>query len=87
MYIGIKDGKIWDICSELKYKRDNSINDKDYLDLPMGDWLIDDTWDSINNISLNDAPIRTAPKSKTELELLQETVQDLEARILTLEGG
>ena len=75
MRLGIKDGKIWDICSTTKAKRtDFDLAAKDYLDLPMGDWRIGDTWDSINNISLKDAPSRTAPKPKTEMELIQERV-------------
>ena len=80
MYIGIKNGKIFDICSDLRHKRDNSIPDIDYLNLPMEDWVIDDTWDSINNISLKDSPQRFEPIPKTEIELLEEKITDLETK-------
>lgn len=82
MKIGIKDGKIYDICSDLRNKRDNSIEDKDYLDLPMNDYYIGDTWDFENNISLKDSPQRFEEKPKSELEL---KLEQLENRILELE--
>lgn len=80
MFIGIKEGKIYDICSDLRSKRDNSIPDKDYLDLPFDNWIIGDTWDSINNISLKDSPQRFEPIPKTEIELLEEKITDLETK-------
>ena len=86
MFIGIKEGKIYDICSDLRSKRDNSIPDKDYLDLPFDNWIIGDTWDSINNISLKDSPQRFEPIPKTEIELLQEKNAEFETRIAELEA-
>ena len=86
MFIGIKEGKIYDICSDLRSKRDNSIPDKDYLDLPFDNWVIGDTWDSINNISLKDSPQRFEPIPKTEIELLQEKNAEFETRIAELEA-
>lgn len=85
MKLGIKDGKIWDICSRLDcgHKRDDSIPDKDYLDLDMKDWFVGDTWDFEKNISLKDSPIRDEVKPKTVLEL---KIEEIEARILTLEN-
>ncbi|KKN90799.1 hypothetical protein LCGC14_0223820 [marine sediment metagenome] len=90
MKLGIKDGKIHDICSKLINKRDNSIDDKDYLDLPMGDWVSYDSWDSINNISLKDSPNRNIIPQKTpeqiKIEELEAKNIDLEARIMALEN-
>ena len=83
MKLGIKDGKIWDICSDLRNKRDNSILDIDYLDLPRGDWVTGDTF--LNNISLKDSPIRLIEKPKSELELLREEMEVLKNRIKDLE--
>jgi len=81
MKIGIKNNKIYDICSELINKRDNSIPDKEYLDLPMEDWFIGDTWDSKSDISLKDSPQRFEERPKSELELLQERVLQLEQKV------
>ena len=86
MKLGIKDGKIYDICSELINKRDNSINDKDYLDLPMDDWCIGDSINSDGSNHLKDSPIRSIPPPKTELELLQEKNAEFETRIAELEA-
>ena len=83
MKLGIKDGKIYDICSDLRNKRDDSISDKDYLDLPIGDWEIKDTWDFEKNESLKDSPIRYIEKPKSDLELRMEEVEE---RIKKLEG-
>ena len=82
MKLGIKNGKIYDICSDLRNKRDDSISDKDYLDLPIGDWEIEDIWDFEKNESLKDSPIRFIEKEKTELEI---RIDDLETRITELE--
>jgi len=83
MKLGIKEGKIWDVCSDLRYKKDDSIPDKDYLDLLMGDWKIGDTWDFKTNESLKDSLQRFEEKPKTVLEL---KIEELEARILELES-
>jgi len=91
MRIGIKDGKIYDICSDISHKRDDTIKDEDYLDLPKGDWRIDDTWNSKKNISLKDALRRVEPIEENLAGLLQKTeeqlkIEELEARILELEN-
>lgn len=83
MYIGILDGKVYDICSNLRHKRDNNIDDKDYLEIEKKDIYIDDTWE--NNTSLKDSHFRTDPmpdnmKSKLELKL-----EELELKIKKLE--
>ena len=83
MYIGIKDGKVFDICSDLRNKRDNTIEDDDYLEIDNShNIVVEDTWDSQNNVSLQDAPSRTAPPKKTTLEL---RLEQMEAKILKLE--
>jgi len=76
MKIGIKDGKIWDICSKLSIKRDNSIPDKDYLDIPMGDFIVEDTWIDETKTSLKDSPQRFVAEKKTSLELRIETLEN-----------
>jgi len=85
MYIGIKDGKIFDIVSDLRHKRD--INDKTvkYIEMEMGDIFIGDSWE--NNTNLKDSPQRliSIPEPKDNLEL-EEIIKDLEARIKKLEG-
>lgn len=87
MKLGILDGKIWDICSRLDggHKRDDLIPDKDYLDLPMKDWVIGDTWDFTENKSLKDSPLRLeiCIKPKTVLEL---KIEALESRLNILEA-
>ena len=83
MYVGMKEGKIWDVCSRLKYKRDDSIPEKEYLDLPMGDWVIGDTWDFEKRESLKDAPKRFEDPEKTVLEL---KIEELESRLNILEA-
>ena len=83
MKLGIKDGKIWDVCSDLRNKRDDSIPDKDYLNLSRGDWFIDDTWDFEKNESLRDSPKRFEEKPKTVLEL---KIEEIESRLNILEA-
>lgn len=82
MLLSIKDNKIYDICSELSFKRDNSTLNENYLDLKMDDWVIGDTWDSKLNISLKDSPLRDFTPIKPPLET---KVRDLELRIKELE--
>ena len=82
MKLGIKDNKIYDVCSNLENKRDDSIQDKDYLDLDMDNWFIGDTWDFKAKISLKDSPMRFEKPPKTELEL---KVEELALKITELE--
>jgi len=81
MKLGIKDNKIHDICSDLRSKRDNSISDNNYLDLPFDDWFIGDTWDFENNISLKDSPKRFEESPKSRLELLEESVTEIKKKL------
>ncbi len=81
MYLGILNEKIYDICSDLKHKRDASIDNKDYLDLPRGNWYIGDTWDSEKNLSLKDSPQRFIGPEKTELEKLKERIVKIETKL------
>ena len=77
LYIGIKDGKIYDICSNLLVRRNDMIPENDYI-LKEGragkEFQIEDTWD--NDKSLKDSPLRASkiPSNK-----------ELEARIKILE--
>jgi len=67
VHVGIKDGKIWDICSNLKNKRDDSIADEDYVTINKSDIRIGDTW--LNGESLKDAPSRLPVKSVMDLKI------------------
>ena len=77
VYIGIKDGKIYDVCSRIEWKRDNSIPDKDYLDLniKVGDVRIGDTINSDGSGHIKDSPTRFKPIPKSQLELKLEDLQ------------
>jgi len=95
MFVGIKDGKIFDICSDLKNKRtaddgiylsQNELDSIVYKELEFTDFYIGDTWDSQINISLKDAPQRFIIPEKTDFELLQEKIDDLEARLVIQES-
>jgi len=87
IYIGIKDGKIWDICGMLESKRtDFDLPEVNYLNLDMNDFVIGDTWDFEKNESLKDAPKRFEPKPKTQLELMQEEIDDLKVRLIIQEA-
>lgn len=89
-YIGVKNGKVWDVCSTLLNKRDNSIKDEDYIesDISMGDVIAGDTWNDGNPIK--DSPLRSVVPEKTVQELknneLQAKIDALENRIKDLEG-
>lgn len=84
MFIGIKDGKIWDMTSLLCNKRDDSIPDDEYLYLENRGYLPEDTWDFEKNVSLRDSPFRFQKRPKTELELLKEEIQQLKDEISKL---
>ena len=79
--IGIKDNKIYDVCNDLRSKRDDSIPDKDYLDLPFDNWFIGDTWDFENNVSLKDSPKRFEEPPKTRLDLIEEKLLEIEKKL------
>lgn len=81
MKIGIKEGKIYDICSELMNKRDNSIPGKDYIDKPYDGERIEDTWNYESNISLKDSPQRSEEPPKSELELKIEVMGERIAKL------
>lgn len=85
IYIGIKDGKIWDLCSELVSKRtDFNLPVKDYLFMEMGDFVIGDSWDSEKKESLKDSPKRFEEPPKSKFELLKEKVLQLEQDLIEL---
>lgn len=90
-FIGVKNGKIWDICSDLRNKRDDSIPNEDYIDVEStNDMSIDDTWDNSGKTNIPDAPRRTAPRVKSAQELkieeLEAKIIDQELRLRNLEG-
>ena len=84
-YIGIIDGKIVDVCSNLT---NSNYDPKEitYIEVSQynqdGRCFTEDTWDDINNITLEDAPKRTAPREKTIQQL---KIEELEAK-LTQQG-
>ena len=84
MFIGIKDGKIWDMCSRIENKRNvDSIPDNEYIyvEEPKVRYYVDDTWDFIKKVSLLDSPRRDIPPDKTPEELIAE----LEIRLVSAE--
>ncbi len=94
MYIGIKDNKIHDICSDIKWKRDNSIKDEAYLDLKINvhNIMIGDTWDSQNNVNLEDSVHRTRILSdilktndQLKIEALELKINEMDIKIKDLE--
>ena len=87
MFIGIKDGKIWDICSSLESKRtDFNLPDSDYFITDKQDIRIGDTWDLKKKDSLRDSPKRFEERPKSKLQLLQNKIIELESRLETLEN-
>jgi len=80
-FVGIRDGKIHDITTSLKNKRDND-NKVKYLETDLPDLCVDDTWE--NGMSLKDSKRRNTIPVKTKLEL---KIEELEARIEKLENG
>lgn len=86
LYIGIKDGKIYDVCSDLSIKRDNTIDDEDYI-LREGcagsEFQIDDTWDFENDKSLKDS-LKRVLDVLTNKELAKK-INLIESRLNTLE--
>ena len=82
IYVGIKEGKIYDLCDRLVNKRDNSIEDKDYLHFEKDmDFQIGDPWD----YELNDSIKTNRVRIKSEFELLQIEVENLKSKIELLE--
>lgn len=83
VYIGIRDKKIWDMCSELESKRtDFNLPIEKYLFLEINDYFVGDTWNFEKNISLKDSPKRFEKPKKTDLEL---QLKSIESRLLELE--
>lgn len=85
MFIGIKDGKIYDICSCLEWKRDDSIKNEDYLELSMsmGDLVVGDHINSDGSNHMKDSPQRIPEKSK--LEELETKINEMDLKIKELE--
>jgi len=95
MLIGIKDNKIFDICSDLKNKRiaddgiylsQNELDSIVYIELEFNDFYIGDSWDTQNNINLKDSPQRFVVPKKSELELLRDEIEDLKSRLTIQEA-
>lgn len=82
IYIGIKDGKVWDKTTDLINKRSSDIPDEDYILVDNIDICIDDTWDFQNNINLKDSFRRFIEPEKTADQL---KLEDFEIRIKALE--
>lgn len=84
MFIGIIDGKVVDVCSDLinsnydpEVETYLDIEDEKYSNIFPGD-----TWDFDNNVSLKDAPQRTAQRVKSAQEL---KIEQLEAKLASQE--
>lgn len=80
MFIGIKDKKVFDICSDLRHKRDPNDVTVKYIESKEGNIFIDDTWEP-NHLADSPQRIPIAPE-KSPLELKLEA---LEARLDKLE--
>lgn len=94
MYVGIREGKVFDICSHLANKRlkDDGVDiDPDSVayiliseaEMIKKNILVGDTWDFENQDSLKDSPARIPQPDKEDI--LQEKIQELEDRIKALE--
>lgn len=83
-FIGIKEGKVWDVCSDLINKRDDDpILDKDYIlfEVNSMDIHFGDTWDFDNNINIPDSTLRFAEEKEPE----KITLDNHETRIKAIE--
>jgi len=93
LYIGIKDGKIYDIRSNLLVRRNDMIAEQDYIqrDGRAGkEFQIEDTWDFDNDKSLEDSPLRistilTNIELEDRLKLLESRTQLLEEKEIKYE--
>lgn len=92
MYIGIKNGKVVDICSDLINANIGIFTDSedDYIEMKEEEFYqlrmeIGDSWDFENNINVPDSPKRSEPQPKSRLELLEEKMIELESKIIELE--
>lgn len=75
MYIGIKDGKVWDKVTELINKRGSDIADKDYKIAKTLDICIDDTWNILTDTNNKDSPRRFEEPEKEPWEIKIEELQ------------
>lgn len=95
MFINIKDGKVFGKASEeinLRWVDDGiplTEEEKDNMyirEIPDDMRVVPlDTWNDIEKINIPDSPQRFEEPKKTELELLKEKIDDLEARLLIQE--
>ncbi len=75
MYIGIKDGKVWDKCFKLANKRTlESLDDDKYFKTNEKDVVVGDTWLFDKGISLRDSPLRFVVVEKS----LEQRIKDIE---------
>ena len=79
MIIGIKDGKVIDLCSRDIYKAYPEDKDVLYINHSGMNVKVLDTWNVELNQSNMDSPKREP--QKTELELLQEEVNVLKSKM------
>ena len=78
MYLGIKEGKIFDITTNLLNKRDPNDKEVNYIVVKLDDYIVGDTWDFKNNLSLKDSPIRFEILPKNDFQLMKEAILELE---------
>lgn len=87
MHYGIKDGKVWDRCSDLRNKRmfDNGVpmEAEFYIEKDDRSYTTGDSYNQLSEEITKDSPSRIPVK--TELQLLQEEVADLKSRLIILE--
>ena len=95
-YIGIRNGKVWDITGKTLRNTRKAEDGIDltpeelaeivYIQTDIRDIMVGDTWDNEKEINLKDSPQRFIEPEPDPFEILQEKVNQLEARIQELES-
>ncbi len=94
MFYGIKEEKIWDVCSKMINKRtkDNGIPTvaEFYIEIDDGSYIPGDSYNDITKEISKDSPQRFIEPEKTSEQLRLDDLEtkniDLEARIAVLES-
>jgi len=94
MYYGIKDGKVWDVCSDERNKRtkDNGVPTlaEFYLELNDVSYRTGDSYNDVSKEITKDSPQRFATPEKSQLELRVQALEiengDLKNRLSSLES-
>lgn len=96
IYIGIREGKVFDACTNLKNIRtkDDGIEinpslttyiEMNEIEFMNKNILVGDTWNYELDDSIKDSNLRSLPKIKKPIDLANDKIQELETRISELE--